>query len=272
MKKNIVEIRNVSFARNNLIIFDNISISIPRGKITAIIGPSGIGKTTLLRLIGGQLYPKSGEVWFNDVNIPTLSRSSLYKARKKMSMLFQTGALFTDLNVFDNVAWPLREHSYLPKPLLQSTVIMKLEAVGLRGAAHLKPSELSGGMIRRTALARAIALEPDLIMFDEPFVGQDPITVSILIQLIHKLQYALGMTFIIVSHNIPEVLSLSDYTYLIDERKVLAHGTTHDLYQNHNIRVRQFIDGISDDGEAIPLCFPTKDYLQDLLGLKQGIR
>ncbi|VFP84124.1 Intermembrane phospholipid transport system ATP-binding protein MlaF [Candidatus Erwinia haradaeae] len=268
MKKNIVEIHNVSFARNNLIIFDALSICIPRGKIIAIIGPSGVGKTTLLRLIGGQLRPTNGEIWFNDVNIPTLSRASLYQVRKKMSMLFQVGALFTDLTVFDNVAWPLREHACLPTPLLHSTVIMKLEAVGLRGAAHLKPSELSGGMIRRTALARTLALEPDLIMFDEPFVGQDPVTVKILIKLIHELQYALDMTFIIVSHDIPEVLKMSDYIYIIDERRILAQGTTHDLYQHHNIRVRQFIDGILDG--PIPIFFPTQDYLQELLSFRQG--
>ncbi|VFP82977.1 ATP-binding cassette domain-containing protein [Candidatus Erwinia haradaeae] len=266
MKKNIVEMLHVSFSHKNMIIFDNLSLSIPRGKITAIIGPSGVGKTTLLRLIGGQLRPISGEVWFNNVNIPTLSRASLYEVRKKMGMLFQTGALFTDLNVFDNVAWSLREHADLPKTLLHSTVIMKLEAVGLRGATHLKPSELSGGMIRRTALARALALEPDLMMFDEPFVGQDPVTVQLIIKLIHKLKYALDMTFIIVSHDIPEVLSIADYTYLINERQILAQGTTHDLHTHGNICVRKFINGISNGSR--PTFFPTQDYLQDLLGLR----
>lgn len=164
---NLVDMRDVSFTRGNRCIFDNISLTVPRGKITAIMGPSGIGKTTLLRLIGGQIAPDHGEILFDGENIPAMSRSRLYTVRKRMSMLFQSGALFTDMNVFDNVAYPLREHTQLPAPLLHSTVMMKLEAVGLRGAAKLMPSELSGGMARRAALARAIALEPDLIMFDD---------------------------------------------------------------------------------------------------------
>lgn len=187
---NLVDMRDVSFTRGNRCIFDNISLTVPRGKITAIMGPSGIGKTTLLRLIGGQIAPDHGEILFDGENIPAMSRSRLYTVRKRMSMLFQSGALFTDMNVFDNVAYPLREHTQLPAPLLHSTVMMKLEAVGLRGAAKLMPSELSGGMARRAALARAIALEPDLIMFDEPFVGQDPITMGVLVKLISELNSA----------------------------------------------------------------------------------
>ncbi|MDW2133244.1 ATP-binding cassette domain-containing protein, partial [Vibrio sp. 2129(2023)] len=172
-----------TFSRGNRTIFDGIDLHVPEGKVTAIMGPSGIGKTTLLRLIGGQLYPEQGEIWFDGDNIPTLSRKKLYNARKKMSMLFQSGALFTDLNVFDNVAFPLREHTNLSEDLIRTMVLLKLEAVGLRGAAQLMPSELSGGMARRAALARAIALDPDLIMFDEPFVGQDPITMGVLVEL-----------------------------------------------------------------------------------------
>ena len=177
-ENNLVDIRGMSFSRGNRPIFTDINLTVPRGKVTAIMGPSGIGKTTLLRLIAGQLRPDCGEIWFDGENIPALSRRQLFAARKKMSMLFQSGALFTDLSVFDNVAFPLREHTRLPETLLRTVVLMKLEAVGLRGAADLMPSELSGGMARRAALARAIALDPQMILFDEPFVGQDPITMG----------------------------------------------------------------------------------------------
>lgn len=260
---NLVDVRGVSFARGNRQIFDNISLTVPKGKVTAIMGPSGIGKTTLLRLIGGQLQPTAGEIWFNGENIPQLSRSRLYDVRKKMSMLFQSGALFTDLSVYDNVAWPLREHTRLPEPLLHSTVMMKLEAVGLRGAAQLKPSELSGGMARRAALARAIALEPDLIMFDEPFVGQDPITMGVLVKLIDELNHALGVTCIVVSHDVPEVLSIADYAYIVAGQKIIAQGSTQQLQDNEDARVRQFIDGIADG--PVPFRFPAGDYLADLI-------
>lgn len=262
--ENLVEVRDVSFSRSGRPIFDNISLSVPRGKITAIMGPSGIGKTTLLRLIGGQIVPDSGEILFDGENVPEMSRSRLYDVRKRMSMLFQSGALFTDMNVFDNVAYPLREHTALPPALLKTTVMMKLEAVGLRGAAKLMPSELSGGMARRAALARAIALEPDLIMFDEPFVGQDPITMGVLVKLISELNSALGVTCIVVSHDVPEVLSIADYAYIVAERKIVAHGSAQDLQQNRDPRVRQFLDGIAD-GPA-PFRFPACDYYQDLLG------
>ncbi len=261
---NLVEVRGVSFTRGGRPIFDNISLAVPKGKVTAIMGPSGIGKTTLLRLIGGQLQPEAGEIWFNGENIPALSRSRLYEARKKMSMLFQSGALFTDLSVYDNVAWPLREHTRLPASLLHSTVMMKLEAVGLRGAANLKPAELSGGMARRAALARAIALEPELIMFDEPFVGQDPITMGVLVKLIDELNHSLGVTCIVVSHDVPEVLSIADYAYIVAERKVIAQGTPQALQENKDARVRQFIDGIADG--PVPFRFPAGDYLADLIG------
>ena len=246
---NLVDMRDVSFTRGNRCIFDNISLTVPRGKITAIMGPSGIGKTTLLRLIGGQIAPDHGEILFDGENIPAMSRSRLYTVRKRMSMLFQSGALFTDMNVFDNVAYPLREHTQLPAPLLHSTVMMKLEAVGLRGAAKLMPSELSGGMARRAALARAIALEPDLIMFDEPFVGQDPITMGVLVKLISELNSALGVTCVVVSHDVPEVLycgSRSDP----GGQKIVAHGSARALVANPDPRVRQlfFLDGIADVG------------------------
>ncbi|WP_241573461.1 phospholipid ABC transporter ATP-binding protein MlaF [Rosenbergiella nectarea] len=262
----IVDIRNMSFKRGNRTIFDNISLTVPKGKVTAIMGPSGIGKTTLLRLIGGQLTPDSGEILFQNQNIPTLSRSKLYQARKKMSMLFQSGALFTDLTVYDNVAWPLREHTQLPPALLYTTVMMKLEAVGLRGAEKLMPAELSGGMARRVALARAIALEPDLIMFDEPFVGQDPITMSVLVKLIDELNQALGVTCIVVSHDVPEVLSIADYAYIVAGARIVAQGKPADLRANDNPQVRQFINGEADG--PVPFRYPAGDYLTDLVGTR----
>ncbi|MCL2892752.1 phospholipid ABC transporter ATP-binding protein MlaF [Brenneria tiliae] len=265
---NLVEIRGLSFRRGKRQIFTDITLNVPKGKVTAIMGPSGIGKTTLLRLIGGQLQPDSGEIWFDGDNIPTLSRSALYDARKKMSMLFQSGALFTDLNVFDNVAWPLREHSRLPEPLLHSTVMMKLEAVGLRGAANLMPAELSGGMARRAALARAIALDPQLIMFDEPFVGQDPITMGTLVKLIDELNHALGVTCIVVSHDVPEVMSIADYAYIVADQHVVAEGTAAQLQANGDSRVRQFLDGIADG--PVPFRLPAGDYKTALLGSAGG--
>jgi phospholipid/cholesterol/gamma-HCH transport system ATP-binding protein len=261
---NLVEIKGMDFSRNGRTIFEDISMTVPRGKVTAIMGPSGIGKTTLLRLIGGQLTPDRGEIWFDGENIPALSRSKLYHARKKMSMLFQSGALFTDLNVFDNVAFVLREHSMLPEALIRTTVMMKLEAVGLRGAAQLMPAELSGGMARRAALARAIALDPEMIMFDEPFVGQDPITMGVLVKLIDELNHAMGITCIVVSHDVPEVLSIADHAYIVAERRVIAQGTPEQLQQNKDLRVRQFLDGVADG--PVPFRFPAGDYQTALLG------
>ena len=261
---NLVEVRGMTFSRGDRLIFEDINLTVPRGKVTAIMGPSGIGKTTLLRLIGGQLVPDSGEIWFDGDNIPALSRHKLYDARKKMSMLFQSGALFTDLTVFENVAFPLREHSQLPEALIRTTVLMKLEAVGLRGAADLMPNELSGGMARRAALARAIALDPQLIMFDEPFVGQDPITMGVLVKLIDELNHALGITCIVVSHDVPEVLSIADYAYIVAEHRVIAEGTAPQLQNNPDARVRQFLDGIADG--PVPFRYPAGDYQAALLG------
>ena len=260
---NLVDVRGVSFSRGSRPIFDNISLTVPRGKITAIMGPSGIGKTTLLRLIGGAIPPDSGAIFFAGEQVPAMLRSRLLTVRKRMSMLLQSGALLTDMNGFDNVAYPLREHTNLPPALLHSTVMMKLEAVGLRGAAKLMPSELSGGMARRAALARAIALEPDLIMFDEPFVGQDPITMGVLVKLISELNNALGVTCIVVSHDVPEVLSIADYAYIVADRKIVAHGSAQGLQDNSDPRVRQFLDGIADG--PVPFRYPAGDYQRDLL-------
>lgn len=258
----LVTVNNLTFSRGDRKIFDNVNLHVPKGKVTAIMGPSGIGKTTLLRLIGGQLSPSSGEVWFDDHNIPTLSRRKLYQVRKKMSMLFQSGALFTDLTVFDNVAFPLREHTELDEELIRTLVLLKLEAVGLRGAAQLMPSELSGGMARRAALARSIALDPELIMFDEPFVGQDPITMGVLVELIRNLNQALGVTSIVVSHDVPEVMSIADWVYILANGKIIACGTPDELHANPDPQVQQFLLGYADG--PVPFSYPAKSIAEDL--------
>ena len=205
MNKNLIEVNNLTFKRGERVIYDNLNLKVQQGKITAIMGPSGIGKTTLLKLIGGQLYPEQGEILFDGQDICRLSNRELYEVRKRMGMLFQSGALFTDISTFDNVAFPIREHTRLPESLIRQIVLMKLEAVGLRGAADLMPSELSGGMARRAALARAIALDPDLIMFDEPFTGQDPISMGVIVSLIKRFNEALNLTSIVVSHDVNEI-------------------------------------------------------------------
>ncbi len=260
--EDLVTVNKITFTRGNRKIFDDVSLLVPKGKVTAIMGPSGIGKTTLLRLIGGQISPESGEIWFDGDNIPSLSRKQLYSARKKMSMLFQSGALFTDLTVFDNVAFPLREHTQLSEELIRTLVLLKLEAVGLRGAAQLMPSELSGGMARRAALARAIALDPDLIMFDEPFVGQDPITMGVLVELIRNLNQALGVTSIVVSHDVPEVMSIADWVYILANGKVIAKGTPQELRDNPDPQVQQFLQGDADG--PVPFRYPAEPIMQEL--------
>lgn len=258
----LVTVSNMTFSRGKRVIFDDVNLHVPKGKITAIMGPSGIGKTTLLRLIGGQLAPDSGDVLFDGLNIPALSRRKLYQVRKKMSMLFQSGALFTDLTVFDNVAFPLREHTQLDEELIRTLVLLKLEAVGLRGAAQLMPNELSGGMARRAALARAIALDPELIMYDEPFVGQDPITMGVLVELIRNLNQALGVTSVVVSHDVPEVMSIADWVYILANGKIIASGTPQELYANDDPQVQQFLKGDADG--PVPFRFPAKPIAEDL--------
>lgn len=260
--EDLVTINQLMFSRGERKIFDGVSLRVPKGKITAIMGPSGIGKTTLLRLIGGQIYPESGEIWFDGHNIPSLSRKKLYQERKKMSMLFQSGALFTDLSVFDNVAFPLREHTDLDESLIRTLVLLKLEAVGLRGAASLMPSELSGGMARRAALARAIALDPDLIMYDEPFVGQDPITMGVLVELIRNLNQALGVTSVVVSHDVPEVMSIADQVYILANGKVIAYGSPEELRSNPDPQVQQFLLGDADG--PVPFRYPSQPLAEEL--------
>ena len=259
-----VELKGVSFKRGTRSIFNNVDIRIPRGKVTGIMGPSGCGKTTLLRLMGMQLRPSSGEVWVNDQNLPTLSRSDLFDARKHMGGLFQSGALFTDLDVFENVAFPLRVHTELPEEMIRDIVLLKLQAVGLRGAIDLMPDELSGGMKRRVALARAIALDPQILMYDEPFVGQDPIAMGVLVRLIRLLNDALGITSIVVSHDLAETASIADYLYVVGDGQVLGQGTPEELMNADNPRIRQFMTG--DPDGPVPFHFPASDYRTDLLG------
>ncbi|WP_425913428.1 ATP-binding cassette domain-containing protein [Pseudomonas sp. GWSMS-1] len=259
-----VELKSLSFKRGERDIFKNIDIRIPRGKVTGIMGPSGCGKTTLLRLIAAELKPSQGEVWVNGVNLPTLSRSDLFDMRKQMGVLFQSGALFTDLDVFENVAFPLRVHTQLPEEMIRDIVLMKLQAVGLRGALDLMPDELSGGMKRRVALARAIALDPQILMYDEPFVGQDPIAMGVLVRLIRLLSDALGITSIVVSHDLAETASIADYIYIVGDTQVLGQGTPGELKASEDPRVRQFMQGIPDG--PVPFHFPAANYRADLLG------
>lgn len=259
-----VELKGVTFRRGSRTIFDNVDLRIPRGKVTGIMGPSGCGKTTLLRLIGAQLRPASGQVIVNGQNLPSLSRSELFDMRKQMGVLFQSGALFTDLDVFENVAFPLRVHTTLPDEMIRDIVLMKLQAVGLRGAIELMPDELSGGMKRRVALARAIALDPQILMYDEPFVGQDPIAMGVLVRLIRLLNDALGLTSIVVSHDLAETASIADYLYVVGDSQVLGQGTPAELMESDNPRIRQFMQGIADG--PVPFHYPAVDYRRDLLG------
>jgi phospholipid/cholesterol/gamma-HCH transport system ATP-binding protein len=260
--ENLIEIRNLRFQFGDRFIFNDVDIDIPRGKITAIMGPSGTGKTTLLRLIGGQLYPDSGSIKLDGKNIPELNRTDLFSARREMGMLFQSGALFTDLSVYENVAFPLRVHTKLPEAMIHDLVLMKLHAVGLRGARDLMPSELSGGMARRAALARAIVLDPKLIMYDEPFAGQDPISKGVLIQLIRMLNKTLGLTNIIVSHDVQETASIADYIYVLADGKIIGRGTPEEILNSEEPQVHQFIHGLSDG--PVQFHYPAVDYFQDL--------
>jgi phospholipid/cholesterol/gamma-HCH transport system ATP-binding protein len=259
-----VELKGLSFKRGTRSIFNNVDIRIPRGKVTGNKGPAGRGKTTLLRLMGAQLRPSSGEVWVNGQNLPKLSRSDLFDARKQMGVLFQSGALFTDLDVFENVAFPLRVHTQLPEDMIRDIVLLKLQAVGLRGAVELMPDELSGGMKRRVALARAIALDPQILMYDEPFVGQDPIAMGVLVRLIRLLNDALGITSVVVSHDLAETASIADYLYVVGDGQVLGQGTPQELMQSDNPRIRQFMTG--DPDGPVPFHYPAPDYREDLLG------
>jgi len=260
----LVEVKDVFFSRGTTPIYEGVTLRIPRGKVTGIMGPSGCGKTTLLRLIGGQLKAQSGDVSFAGQNMAKLGRSALFETRKRMSMLFQSGALFSDLTVFENVAFPLREHTQLPENIIHTIVKMKLQSVGLRGAGQLFPSELSGGMARRAALARSIALDPELIMYDEPFAGQDPISMGMLVQLIRSLNETLGLTSVVVSHDIHEVMSIADHLVIMANKQVIAEGSPAELKAHDSELVQQFLSGAADG--PVPFHYQAKPYHEDLLG------
>lgn len=259
----LVNIDNLTFSRGERVIYDDISLSVKKGSITAIMGPSGIGKTTLLKLIGGQLRPDSGDIRYDGDSIVKMSRHTLFDTRKRMSMLFQSGALFTDISVFDNVAFALREHTALDESLITTLVHLKLEAVGLRGAAELMPSELSGGMARRAALARAIALDPELIMYDEPFAGQDPISMGVLVKLIKALNQTLSLTSIVVTHDVTEVLSIADYVYIMANKKIIGAGTAEEIKQSKSALVQQFLQGKADG--PVPFHYPGDNFVDAIM-------
>lgn len=265
----LVTVHNLTFSRGEKKIFDDISLDFPRGKITAIMGPSGTGKTTLLKLIGGQLFPDHGSVMVNGRNIHHLKHDDLYSLRKRMGMLFQSGALLTDMSVFENVAYPLREHTHLPESMIRTLVLMKLEAVGLRGARDLMPNELSGGMSRRVALARAIALDPMMILYDEPFTGQDPISMGALVHLIKSLNTTLGLTSIIVSHDVHETAAIADYIYVLSEGKVIGQGTPKEIFNSPSLWVQQFLNGAADG--PVHFHYPAKNYMDDLLHVEKPL-
>jgi phospholipid/cholesterol/gamma-HCH transport system ATP-binding protein len=259
----IVEVRDVHYSISGRAIFSGLNLQIQRGRITAIMGPSGTGKTTLLRLMTGQIKPDSGQILFDGIDVSNLSTPNLYALRQRMGMLFQNGALLTDEDVFENVAFPLREHTDLPEPLIRNIVLTKLQAVGLRGAARLMPAELSGGMARRVALARAMATDPEVLIYDEPFTGLDPISMGMIVRLVRQMNYALGITSIVVSHDVEELAILADASYIIAGGKVAASGSFVELKDHDSEIVHQFINGLADGPVAFH--YPAPDYYEDLL-------
>jgi phospholipid/cholesterol/gamma-HCH transport system ATP-binding protein len=259
----VIEVRDVAYRVGGRAIFDGLDITARRGRITAFMGPSGTGKTTLLRLITGQAHAERGSVRVFGQDVPKLSRGGLFALRRRMGMLFQNGALLTDIDVYENVAFPLRAHTKLPESLIRQLVLTKLHAVGLRGAARLMPAELSGGMARRVALARAIVMDPEILIYDEPFVGLDPISMGVICRLIRQLNDALGITSIVVSHDVQELSQIADDSYLLSQGKVVAAGTPAELHRSDISEVRQFMEGLPDG--PVPFHYPAPDYARQLL-------
>jgi len=262
--ENLIEIHDLMYSRGARVIFKDMNLTIKRGEVTALMGPSGTGKTTLLRLITRQLIPQQGAIFVNGVDIASLNQRELYDLRQRFGMLFQNGALLTDINVFENVAFPLREHTKLSNRLIRHVVLTKLHAVGLRGAADMMPAELSGGMARRVALARAMVMDPDILIYDEPFVGLDPISMGVIVRLVRRMNDALGITSIIVSHDVAEVSTVADRSYLISDGKVAASGSPDELSAAKSELVRQFMHGMADGPVAFH--FDAPNYAEQLLG------
>jgi phospholipid/cholesterol/gamma-HCH transport system ATP-binding protein len=255
----LVEFRNVTFGYGERVVLDGISLSIPRGKVTALMGASGGGKTTILRLIGGQNRAHSGQVLFDGQDVTPMEQTQLYAARRRMGMLFQFGALFADLSSYENVAFPLREHTNLPEALIRDIVLMKLNAVGLRGARDLMPSDLSGGMARRIALARAIALDPELVMYDEPFSGLDPISLAISADLIRKLNDSMGLTSVFVSHELEQTFALADHVIILANGKIATQGTPAHVRASTDPLVYQYVNALADGPVRFHYPGPTVD-------------
>ncbi|MDJ0750944.1 MAG: ABC transporter ATP-binding protein [Woeseiaceae bacterium] len=262
--ENLIEIQDLKFSRGPRPIFDGLNLTIKRGQVTALMGPSGTGKTTLLRLITRQLIPEHGTIYVDGVDIATLDQRELYRLRQRFGMLFQNGALLTDLSVFENVAFPLREHTKLSQRLIRHIVLTKLHAVGLRGAAAMTPAELSGGMARRVALARAMVMDPDILLYDEPFVGLDPISMGVIVRLVRRMNDALGITSIVVSHDVEEVATVADCSFLLSDGKVAASGSPDELRTANSDLVRQFMHGMADGPVAFHYEAPS--YEEQLLG------
>jgi phospholipid/cholesterol/gamma-HCH transport system ATP-binding protein len=261
---NLIEIDGLRYSTAGRLIFDGLSLTVPRGSITAIMGPSGTGKTTLLRMITGQLRPAAGRVLVDGESVPDLRRPELFRLRRRMGMLFQNSALLTDYTVFDNVAFPVREHTRLPEALIRNLVLTKLHAVGLRGAAYLMPTQLSGGMARRVALARAMVLDPALLLYDEPFSGLDPISMGMVLRLIKRNNDVLGVTSVVVSHDVDEINQIADYCYVVSGGKVIGAGSPVDLQRSDSSLIRQFLSGGADG--PVPFHYPAAPYQDELLG------
>ena len=262
----VVDVRDVSYGIESRAIFSGLDVKVRRGRITAIMGPSGTGKTTLLRLITAQSAPSRGQVVVFGQDLASLGTSGIYALRRRMGMLFQNGALLTDMDVFENVAFPVRENTDLPEPLIRRLVLTKLQAVGLRGAAELMPSELSGGMSRRVALARAIVMDPEILLYDEPFVGLDPISLGMILRLIRQMNEALGITSIVVSHDVHELSTIAHDSYLISGGRVVASGSPQELAGSRDDVVHQFMTGAAEG--PVPFHYPAPDYLPQLMAEK----